>query len=73
MFVTSSYYDCSEIYVLIFLHDNITEVASNKSSLLLKIIYTNTHTFHYLQWILKEKLFTKVIKNAMRQDLGWEI
>ncbi len=52
----------------------IEQVASNKSSLLLKNIFFKIHKhYNYLQSIIKQKLFTKVIKNAKMEGLGREI
>ncbi len=41
----------------------------NKSSLLLQIIIKTHKYYNCLWWILKQKLFTKVIKNAEQQGL----
>ncbi len=48
------------------------QVASNKSSLLLKIISKIHKHYNYLHSILKQKLFTGVIKNANQTGLVWE-
>jgi hypothetical protein len=40
----------------------IGQVAWNKSSLLLNLFYETHNHYNYLQWILKLKVFTKVIK-----------
>ncbi len=45
------------------------QVAWNRSSLLLKNILENAQT---LQWILKQSVFTKVIKDAELGGLGGE-
>ncbi len=45
------------------------EVAWNKSSLLLKIILRSRQTLHSIKSILKQKLFTKVIKNPKQTGL----
>ncbi len=51
----------------------IEQVAWNKSSLLWKNILQNAQTFYnYLQWILKQKAFAKVIENAKRRSLDRE-
>jgi hypothetical protein len=49
---------------------NKTEVASNKSSSLLKIILQDTQTLQLLPLNLKHKLFTLVSKNAKLEGLG---
>ncbi len=46
----------------------IEQVAKNKSSLIMKIILH----YGYVQWILKQIVFTKVIKNAKLGGLGGE-
>ncbi len=51
----------------------IEQVAWNKSSLLLKTQLQKKHKhYNYLQRILKQKVFTKVIKNAKFEGLGAE-
>ncbi len=45
------------------------EVAWNKLSLLLKIILRSTQTLHPIKSILKQKLFTKFIKNPEQAGL----
>ncbi len=47
----------------------IKQVAWNRSSLLLKNILEKAQT---LQWILKQRVFTKVIKDAKLGGLGGE-
>ncbi len=51
-------------------HYNITEVTSNKSSLLLRIILQKTQTLRFCTMNIKHKLFTKVTKNANQFGLG---
>jgi hypothetical protein len=41
---------------------NETEVALNKSSLILKIVLQNTQTLQLFEINIKQKLFTKVLK-----------
>ncbi len=53
--------------------DMLEQVALNKSRLLLKNILQNIKNYSYLHTILKQKFFTKVIKNASLEGLGWEI
>ncbi len=50
-----------------------TKAIHNKSSLLLKIPLHNTQTLKLFIIDIKHKLFTKVIKNAKQQCLGFEI
>ncbi len=51
-------------------YHNRTVVAQNKSSSLLNINFTIHKHYNYLQLILIQKLFTKVIKNASWVGLG---
>jgi hypothetical protein len=54
-------------------HYNRTKVALNKSSLLLKNILQNTQTLQPFTINIKQKLFTKVIKNVKLYGLDREI
>ncbi len=49
------------------------QVVQNKSSLLLKIFWDLHKHYNYLQRIAKQKVVTKVIKNAELESLGRDI
>jgi hypothetical protein len=51
-------------------HYNRTEVASNKSSLLLRIILQKMQTLQLCTMNIKQKLLAKVVKNANQFGLG---
>jgi hypothetical protein len=50
----------------------VVQIAWNTSSLLLKIILQKTQTLQLFKGQLKEKVFTKVIKNSKLEGLGSE-
>ncbi len=51
----------------------IKQVTWNESSLLMKIILRAHKYYNFLQLVLKQKLFTKVIKNAEQAGLGLRV
>jgi hypothetical protein len=51
----------------------IKQVTWNESSLLMKIILRAHKYYNFLQLILKQKLFTIVIKNAEQAGLGLRV
>jgi hypothetical protein len=62
-----------KLFPSLIYHFIIEQLNSNKSNLSLIISMQNKHGhYNYLQLILKQKLFTKLVKNTKLEGLGTE-